>query len=166
MINNTISRGSKLFRASTVGTSIVQLSSDNLAFQQKTPPVGPTQYSPIQQLGEQCQTLQLYTPPSSSTALQTTGKQCIKTAKGHPSFMSLFHSLRPFLFSLAPFSLQSSVFSLSSCIDKKVQKEVKGHLLTLASSLIFQIISSMQAQASSLESCPSTVVLWTKLWTC
>lgn len=33
--------------------------------------------------------------------------------------------------------------------------QVRGHLLTLASSLIFQIMSSMQAAASSLESWPS-----------
>lgn len=33
---------------------------------------------------------------------------------------------------------------------------VRGHLFTLASSLIFQIMSSMQARASSLESCPPT----------
>lgn len=64
------------------------------------------------------------------------------------------------------FLVRASAFLLNFCPPATSMKAgnhteeqsrgVRGHLLTFASSLIFQIISSMQAVASSLESWPST----------
>lgn len=56
---------------------------------------------------------------------------------------------------------QSGCGHLLHCFFTEVQENsretARGHRFTLASSLIFQTISSMQALASSLESCPSTL---------
>lgn len=55
---------------------------------------------------------------------------------------------------------QSGCEHLLHCFFTEVQEDSRetrtGHRFTFASSLIFHTISSMQALASSLESCPST----------
>lgn len=56
---------------------------------------------------------------------------------------------------------QSGCGHLLHCFFTEVQENSRdttpGHRFTFASSLIFHTISSMQALASSLESCPSTL---------
>lgn len=77
-----------------------------------------------------------------------------------PSFSILFSLLLSLVQEqiqhLCLLSLSLSACSVQGVTENRDVRDVRGHLLTLASSLIFHIMSSMQAAASSLESWPST----------